>query len=152
MRGTSKSTSYIRLDSNSVAERGRLCVLLTWLSGRPKTKNDIKTSVRPGRGCLCILGRNAQTPTPTHPTPSLSEAAVAVGSLENNSGYSLAGIGWGSSEKRQSCCNIPILLLTRRTRLLTPKHPDRKQPALEKSPRTVLLIVPNNFWEGGFIY
>lgn len=39
MRGTNKSTSYIRLDVRTEAEPGQLPVLLTWLPEAPKTKN-----------------------------------------------------------------------------------------------------------------
>lgn len=142
MRGTSKSTTYIRLDDSAVANQGWLCVLPTWNAPKQR-KTEEKTWVDTVRRRPCTFGINVWTPT--HPTISVSEAAVAGSRMENNSDYSLTGIGWGWIERRQSCCNILILLLTGRALLLSPKHSqktasirDVSKQSLTHSPGEVL--------------
>lgn len=116
--------------------------------GSQNTPKQRKHRVQTVVGCLTAwaeMYEHYESRTPTFPTRSGSEAAVSGRTTENNSDYSVTGMGCCWIERRQSCCNIPILLLTRRAGLSTPC---RKPPAVEVSLSRDLLIVPKNSWRG----
>lgn len=93
MRGTNKSTSYIRLDVRAEAEPGQLPLLLTWLSEGLETKTEKKKQghdeLRLSWDVFAPLAEmyvhcQPTTGPHTHPTRSVGEAAVAVRRLLPN--------------------------------------------------------------------
>lgn len=89
-----------------------------------------------------LCADHQHTPDPRPPPPPFPSTVTAVGEAaagvrrltwtENNSDHSVTGMGSPRTERRHSCCNIPVLQLTRRPSLLTPtrsQSPFCKQPA-----------------------